>query len=351
MATIKKSMTGSERMLAACRHQSVDATPVWFMRQAGRSSPDYRKLREKYEMLTLAKTPDLAAKVTLMPVRDLGVDAAVLFADIMLALDGMGVPYHIEPETGPIIPTPIRTQAQIDAMTVLPAEEATPYVIETVKMVRAELKDAAALVGFAGAPFTLACYMIEGRPSRDYAQAKKMMFSHPDMWHSLMEKVTAAVIEYLRGQAKAGIQAAQIFDSWVGMLSPAQYRRYVLPYTTRIFAEVRRLGIPSIHFSADTSSLLELMADAGCDIVSVDWRVMLDDAWARIGYDKGIQGNLDPVLLLAPHDVVEEEARDVLRRAAGRPGHIFNLGHGILPQTHLADMRHLVEFVHDESRR
>ena len=346
-----RTMTGSQRMLAACRLQPVDATPVWFMRQAGRSFPQYRKLREKYDILTLARTPELSAQITLMPVRDLGVDAAVMFADIMLVLDGMGVPYHIEPETGPIIPTPIRTETQIDAITVIPAEEATPYVFQAIKLIRTELKDAAALVGFSGSPFTLACYMIEGRPSRDYAQAKKLMFSRPDLWHRLMEKVTQVVIRYLHAQVQAGIQAAQLFDSWVGILSPLQYQTYVLPYSTRIFAEVRKLGVPTIHFGTGAASLLELMASAGSDIMSVDWRVMLDDAWERIGHDKGIQGNLDPVLLLAPYEVVEEGARDVLRRAAGRPGHIFNLGHGVLPQTTPADLKRVVDFVHHESRR
>lgn len=339
-------MTGAQRMLAACRREPVDATPVWFMRQAGRSLADYRTLRERYDILTLATTPDLAAQVAIMPVDRLGVDACVLFADIMLPLTGMGVPYTIQPDIGPIIERPIRTEADVDAIRIVDAEEATPYVFETVRILRRELSDRAAVLGFSGAPFTLACYLVEGRPSRDYARAKAMMFGAPKLWHRLMSKITEVMVRYLHGQVEAGAQVIQLFDSWVGALSPAHYQAYVQPYSTRIFQELQPLGVPTVHFGTGAASLLELMAQAGSDIVSVDWRMGLDDAWARIGHDRGIQGNLDPAMVLAPWHAVQDGARDVLRRAGGRPGHVFNLGHGVLPQADPDVLARLVDFVH-----
>lgn len=342
-------MTGKARMVAACRLQAVDATPVWFMRQAGRCLADYRKLREKYEILTIAKTPDLSTQVTLMAVDRFGVDGAVLYADIMLVLDGMGLPFYIEPEIGPIIPQPVRTEADIDRLRVIPAEEATPYVFQAIRQIRRELGERAAVVGFAGGPFTLACYMIEGRPAREYAFAKSLMFSRPDLWHKLMGKITEVLVRYYRGQVEAGIHVAQLFDSWVGVLSPREYERFVLPYNRRIFAELRTLNIPSIHFGTGTASLLELMTKAGSDLVSVDWRVGLDEAWRRIGHDRGIQGNLDPTALLAPWETVAEETRDILRRAEGRRGHVFNLGHGVMPDTDPDYLARIVELVHEET--
>ena len=346
-------MTGAERMLAACRLLPVDATPVWFMRQAGRSFPEYRKLKEKHGLMTLFKTPELSTRITLMPVRQLNVDGAVMLADIMLPLEGMGLPYHIEPDTGPIIHDPVRTEADVDAIRVIEAEEATPYVFETIRALRQELGQSAAVIGFSGAPFILACYMIEGMPSRsrNYENAKKFMFSQPALWHRFMEKVTEVTIRYLRGQVEAGIQVAQLFDSWVGVLSPAQYEKFALPYSRKVLSATRALGVPTIHFGTGTASLLEQMASAGCDIVGVDWRVNLDDAWARIGYDRGIQGNLDPTIMLAGFEMVADGARDVLRRAGGRPGHIFNLGHGVLPDTDPDDLARLVELVHHETGR
>ena len=345
-----KQMTGAERMLAACQMQPVDATPVWFMRQAGRCFQEYRQLRERYEILTIAKTPELCAQVTLMPVKQLHVDAAVIFADIMLVLDGMGIPFHIEPDVGPIIPGPVRTEADVDAVRVIEAEDATPYLFEAIRALREELKDKAALLGFSGSPFTLGCYIIEGRPSRTYDVARSFMLTRPDLWHRLMEKITEVVVRYLRAQVQAGIQVAQLFDSWVGVLGPQQYEEFVLPYSRRIFEETRALGVPTIHFGTGNVSLLELMASVGCDLVSVDWRLPLDQAWARIGYDRGIQGNLDPAMLLAPFDVAREGARDILRRAGGRPGHVFNLGHGVPPDATPDDLARLVELVHEESQ-
>lgn len=341
-------MNGEARMLAACRRQPVDRTPVWYMRQAGRCLAEYRELRQRYDILTLAKTPELCARVTLLPVERFGVDGAVIFADIMLPLEAMGVPFEIQPEVGPIIHNPVRTAEDVARLRVVDGEEATPYVMEAIRLLRRELAGGkAALIGFSGAPFTLACYMIEGRPSRDYAKAKGLMFSEPRTWHTLMETVSEMMLRYLQAQVAAGVQVVQVFDSWVGILSPQDYAQYVLPYTRRIFEALRPLHVPTIHFGTGTAALLELMAAAGPDLVSVDWRVPLDEAWARIGYDKGIQGNLDPVLLLAPWERVKEGMHDVLRRAEGRPGHVFNLGHGVLQETDPDQLTRLAQAVHE----
>lgn len=339
------TMTGRAKMLAACRLEPVDTTPVWFMRQAGRALPEYRKLREIHDILEMAKTPDLATEISLMPIKRLDVDAAVLYADIMLVLEGMGLPYYIEPEIGPIVPQPLRSAEDVARLRIVPAEEATPYVFQAIRQIRDALGDEKAIVGFGGGPFTLACYMIEGRPSRDFGAAKGLMFAQPGIWHRLMETVTEVLVRYLRAQIDAGADIIQIFDSWAGGLSPLHYERYVLPYTRRIFTEIAALNVPTIHFATGAASLLELMAQAGSDVVSVDWRVPLDEAWRRIGSNKGIQGNLDPTLLGAPWETIEAEALDVLRRAGGRPGHIFNLGHGVMPDTTPDQLARLVELV------
>ena len=320
------------------------------MRQAGRCLPEYRALRAKYDFLTVAKTPELAAEATLMPVTRFGVDGAVLFADIMLPLEGMGVPFRIEPNVGPVIDHPIRTAADVEALRVLDGEEATPYVMDALRLLRPALGERAALLGFSGAPFTLACYLVEGRSSREYPQTKALMYGEPQLWHRLMETLTEVVIRYLQAQVAAGAEAVQLFDSWLGLLGPPANETYVLPYTRRIFAELRGAA-PTIHFSTGTVSLLDQIASAGSDLVSVDWRLPLDDAWSRVGFDRGIQGNLDSSLVLAPWEAVEAGARDVLRRANGRPGHIFNLGHGILPQSPPETLTRLVEFVHETSER
>lgn len=343
--------TGVGRFMDVCHHRRPDATPVWFMRQAGRCLAAYRELRTRYDILTLAKTPELCTEVTLMPVRELGVDAAVMFADIMLPLEGMGIDLEIQPDIGPIIHNPVRSMADVDRLRVIDPYEAVPYVLEAVRLVRRELEGRTAVIGFSGAPFTLACYMIEGCPSRDYARAKGLMFGQPEVWHALLQKLSVVVARYLTAQVAAGAQAVQLFDSWVGALSPADYRAYVFPHTRSIFDAVKDTGAPTIHFGTGTASLLEMMADAGGDLLSVDWRIGLDDAWRRIGYDRGIQGNLDPTRLLAGWDVVEEGASEVLRQAAGRPGHIFNLGHGVLPDTPPEHLRRLVDFVHERTGR
>jgi uroporphyrinogen decarboxylase len=343
-------MSGEERMLAACRREPVDTTPVWFMRQAGRCLADYRELRKRYDILTLAKTPELSAEVSTMPIAAFGVDAAVMFADIMLPMEAMGVPFIIEPEIGPIIHDPIRSAADVKRLRVVDAEEATPYVLEAIRLVRQQIAGKAALVGFSGAPFTLACYLIEGRPSRDYARAKGLMFSEPTVWHDLMHTLTEVIINYLRGQVQAGAQVIQLFDSWVGALAPLDYEEYVLPYSRRIFEALRTLNVPTIHFGTAAGGMLDLMAAAGSDMISLDWRVRLDSAWEQIGLDRGIQGNLDPTLLLAPFSAVEAGARRILDQAAGRPGHVFNLGHGVLPDTNPDDLARLVDFVHLAAR-
>lgn len=343
-------MTGSARMRAALLRQPVDSTPVWFMRQAGRCLPEYRALRERYDFLTVATTPELAVEATLMPVDRLGVDGAVLFADIMLPLASMGVPFQIEPGIGPVIENPIRTEAAINQLSAIPAAEATPYVFDAIRLLRQELGERAAVLGFAGAPFTLACYLVEGRGSREYPRAKALMYGQPELWHRLMQRITDATIDYLSGQAAAGADVVQLFDSWLGLIGPATYETHVLPYTSQIFDALRE-QVSTIHFSTGTTSLLAQIATSGCDTVSVDWRLPLDTAWERIGHDKAIQGNLDPTLVLAPWPAVEDGARDVLLRAGGRAGHIFNLGHGILPETDPEVLQRLVEFVHRTTTR
>ena len=343
-------MTGAERFLAAARREPVDCTPIWFMRQAGRILAGYRELRERYDIITLTRTPDLCAQVTLMPVNELGVDAAVLYADIMLPLIGMGVPFTIDPGVGPIIESPLRSEEDIDALRIVDPGEATPELFEAIRLVRRELDGTTAVIGFAGGPFTVASYMLEGRPTKDFAHTKGLLYSEPLLWHELMETLTEVTIRYLHAQVDAGVQAVQLFDSWAGTLARSDYETCVLPYSTRIFTALRE-RVPTIHFGTGTSHLLEHMARAGSDVVSVDWRLPIDEAWSRIGSDRGVQGNLEPAVLVAPFEVVAERARDVLRRAAGRAGHIFNLGHGVLPESPSDHLRRLTELVHAETLR
>ncbi len=340
-------MTGRQRFLAAAHMELVDTTPVWFMRQAGRSLPEYRALRERHDFMTVATTPDLAAAATLMPVDRLGVDAAVLFADIMLPLASLGVPFEIRPGVGPVITDPIRSEADVDRLSVVPAREATPYVMDALRSVKSELGERAAVLGFAGAPFTLACYLIEGRPAKEFPRAKALMYGQSKIWHHLMEKLTLVTVDYLQEQIAAGADAVQLFDSWLGLLDPVSYSDMVLPYTRRIFAAVTPLA-PTIHFSTGTAALLAEIASSGCTAVSVDWRLPLDIAWDQLGPSVAIQGNLDPALVLAPWPAVEVGVGDVLKRAGGRPGHIFNLGHGILPESDPEMLARVVRLVHGE---
>jgi uroporphyrinogen decarboxylase len=350
MATTTSRMTGQERFLSALRREPVDSTPVWFMRQAGRCLAEYRELREQHDILEITRTPELCSRVTMMPVEILGVDAAVLYADIMLPLYGMGVPFSIDPGVGPIIHAPVRSAAEIDALHIVdhPAE-ATPDLFEAIRIVRRELDGRTAVIGFAGAPFTVASYLIEGRPSKDHGLTKAMMIGAPELWDRLMSTLTEVTIRYLRAQIEAGVEAVQLFDSWIGAVSTRDYTRSVLPHVRRIFDALRDSGVPRIYFGTGCNHLLELMASAGSDVMSVDWRQPLDEAWRRVGEDRGLQGNLDPAVVLAPWDVVEREAKDVLERAAGRPGHVFNLGHGVLPDTPSDTLARLVELVHTQT--
>ena len=338
----------NDRLVRACRRETVDATPVWFMRQAGRSFAAYRRLRERFGILELAKRPDLCAEVTLMPVRELGVDGAVLFADIMLPLEPMGVELRIEPEIGPIIDRPVRSPADVAALRPFRPED-VGFTLDAIRLVKRELGGSAGIIGFSGAPFTLACYLIEGRPSRDFATAKSFMYREPAAWHDLMDRLATMVVGYLRAQVDAGADVVQVFDSWVGGLGPADYRTFVQPHVRRIFQALA--DVPTIHFGTGTAALLELMADSGGDVIGLDHRVSLADGWRRVGMDRGVQGNLYAARLLAGWGPTRSCALDVLRDAAGRPGHIFNLGHGVLPETDTDLLRRLVDLVHQETSR
>ncbi len=339
-------MTGRQRFLAAANLQPVDTTPVWFMRQAGRCLPEYRALRKQYSFMELAHTPELAVQATLMPVDRFDVDGAVLFADIMLPLEGMGVEFEIKPGVGPVIANPIRTMADVEALRVVGPEEGTPYVLEALRLLRSELGDRAAALGFAGAPWTLACYLVDGKPTKEYPKTKAMMYGQPDVWHALMEKLTQVTELYVQGQVEVGADVVQLFDSWLGLVDEDNYRTHVQPYTARIFASLRGKA-PTIHFSTGTNHLLTAIRDAQPNMVSVDWRVRLAEAWEIIGHDKGIQGNLDPTLLFAPWPTIASAATDILQQADGRHGHIFNLGHGIHPETDPDNLLRLTQFVHN----
>ena len=335
----------ADRLLAAARGLPVDRTPVWFMRQAGRSLPGYRGLRERYSLAEIVARPELCAEVTLEPVRRLGVDAAVMFADIMLPLAGMGVEFELVDGVGPVIERPLRSPAGVDALRVPEGEEAAPAVMAAVRGVAAE--SPVPLICFSGAPFTLAAYLIEGGPSRDFQLTKRFMYQEQRAFDLLLEKLARTMIGYLRAQVAAGAAAVQLFDSWVGALSPADYAATVLPHTRRIFEGLGDLGVPRIHFGTGTAGLLELIAGSGCDVVGLDWRIDLDAAWARLRPNLAVQGNVDPAVLLGPPELIEARARAVLRAAGGRPGHIFNLGHGVLPETPLENLQRLVATVRE----
>jgi uroporphyrinogen decarboxylase len=339
-----------DRFLRACRGQAVDATPVWFMRQAGRYLPEYRKLRGESDVLTLTRDPEAAAEIALQPVRRMDVDAAILFSDIMVPVAAVGVGVQIVANQGPTIDEPFTSEADFSRLRPLEPSEDVPYTLETIRLLLKELE--IPLVGFAGAPFTLASYLIEGQPSRDHVKTKALMLDQPATWAGFMRALTEhIVLPYLRAQAEAGVHAIQLFDSWAGTLSPEDYRAHVLPWSSRIFEGLREYELPLIHFGTGTGELLGMMREAGATVVGVDWRVPLDAAWERIGYDCGIQGNLEPAACLGRWEVVERKAVSVLRRAAGRPGHIFNLGHGVLPQTPPENLARLVDLVHERTAR
>jgi uroporphyrinogen decarboxylase len=335
----------NDRFLRACRREVVDRTPVWFMRQAGRYLPEYRALRGDRDLLETCRTPELAVELTLQPLRRMDLDAAILFSDIMVPVAEMGVDVRIEPGVGPVVDQPVRTHRDVERLRPpLEVEAGVSYVMESIRLLGKEL--AVPLIGFAGAPFTLASYLVEGGPSRGQERTKALMHGDRRTWHHLMSSLTAMVVTYLRAQVEAGVQAVQVFDSWVGSLDPADYSHFVLPHMREIFSGLADLGVPRIHFGVGTGELLGLMRDAGADVVGLDWRVLLNEGWERVGFDMAVQGNLDPAVCLAPWEAVELKSLAVLRRAGGRPGHIFNLGHGVLPDTPPETMERLVELVH-----
>ena len=340
--------------LAACRSRPTTHTPVWFMRQAGRSLPEYRAVRGEGSILDAIRQPDLATEITLQPVRRYGVDAAVLYSDIVVPVHAIGFGVDVAPGTGPVVAEPFRTRADLGRLRPLEPEEDTPYVLETVRLLVKEL--AVPLIGFAGAPFTVASYLVEGRPSRTYARTKALMLGDEALWHDLMDRLAGLALGSLRSQVGAGAQAVQLFDSWAGALSPADYARYVLPHSQRVLEGLADLDVPRIHFGVDTGELLGLLTRAGPDVVGVDWRTPLDAARRRIdaaagGRAVGVQGNLDPAVCLCPWEVVETKVREVLAANGDRPGHVFNLGHGVLPETDPGILEQVVTAVHELTGR
>ena len=334
-------------LLRAARREPSGGTPVWFMRQAGRYMAEYRKIRERHGILEICAQPELAAEVTLQPVRRFGVDAAILFADILLPVVPMGLGLRFATGEGPVIDRPVRSGADVAALRTFAPEEGLSHVLEAVRLVRRELDGAVPLIGFAGAPFTLASYMIEGGSSRNFVETKRLMLGAPAVWHALMHTLADVIGAFVRAQVAAGAQVIQLFDSWVGTLSPADYRRFVLPYSHAVFAAVAETGVPAIHFGTGTATLLEAMAEAGGDVVGLDWRITLEEGWRRVGATRAVQGNLDPAALFAPRAELAGRVRDVLRRAGGRAGHIFNVGHGILPHTPVDAVQAVVDLVHE----
>ena len=335
-------------LVRAARLEPTERTPVWFMRQAGRSLPEYREIRKTHTLFEVCREPELCAEVTLQPVRRHDVDAAVMFADIVLPLLGMGVDVELVENVGPVIDRPVRTAADLSRLTVPEPDEAVPYLLESIAIVRRELRPEQAVIGFCGGPFTVAGYLVEGKPSRDFLNVKRLMYGEPATWHALMEKLADTFARYVAAQARAGADVIQLFDSWVGALSPQDYEEFVQPYSRRI---LDALEVPTIHFGTGTATLLEAMRDAGGDVIGLDWRIPLDLGWDRVGEDRGVQGNLDPTVLFGPWERVESAALDVLARAAGRPGHVFNLGHGVLPETDPDVLGRLRVLVHEQTAR
>jgi uroporphyrinogen decarboxylase len=339
-------MAMSARFLQACRREAVDATPVWFMRQAGRYMAEYRAIREKHSLLEICYQPELAAEVALQPVRALGVDAAILFADILLPAIPLGVGLEFAKGEGPILQNPVRDMSDVRRLRTVDPETDLGYVLAAIRILRAELKDVP-LIGFCGGPFTVASYIVEGGASRDFIRTKTMMYSDPETWHALMHTLTRVLAPYLVAQIAAGAQAVQVFDSWVGTLSPADYVEFVQPYSARLLAAAQETGVPVIHFGTGTATLLPAMKAAGGSVLGLDWRVPLDDGWRLVGHEVAVQGNLDPAVLFAPPSEIRRSVHEVLRRAEGRPGHIFNLGHGISEHTPVDSVKAVGELVHE----
>ena len=338
-------MARSDRFLKACRQELPDCTPIWLMRQAGRYMEEYRRVRERHSFMEMCKTPELAVEVTLQPIRRFDLDAAIIFSDILLPLEKMGVALQFTDTGGPAIGKPLRSKQDVDAMRAIDPEQDLAYVLSALEMTRAELAGKVPLIGFSGAPFTLASYLIEGGGSKHYQLTKSFMYRETKLFHLLMEKLTDMALAYLNAQIRHGAQAVQVFDSWIGILSVMDYREYVMDHMKRLFAGLDP-SVPRIHFGVGTCHLLGLMRDAGGDVIGVDWRVPIDEAWDSMGRTRAIQGNLDPVTLFGPEDYLERQVRDILRRAGGAGGHIFNLGHGILPATPVESVDRLVRTVH-----
>jgi uroporphyrinogen decarboxylase len=332
--------------MRACRREPVPYTPIWLMRQAGRYMPEYRAVRAKTNFLELCKTPSLAAEVTVTAAERLGVDAAIIFADILLILEPMGVDLEFAHGEGPVIHNPVRQASDVDRLLQLEDVSALEFVNEAIRQTRRALKPDVPLIGFSGAPFTLASYLTEGGGSKNYVHTKRLMYNDSGAWHAMMSLIAASLVKYLNAQVDAGAQAIQIFDSWVGCLSPDDYREFVLPHTRAVIQNVKP-GVPVIHFGTGTATLLELLREAGGDVIGLDWRVRLDEGWRRVGHDVAVMGNLDPVALFADREVLLAQATRILDQAGGRPGHIFNLGHGILPETPVENVIALVDMVHE----
>ncbi len=334
--------------LMACRRQPTEYTPIWLMRQAGRYMKEYCALRKKYSFLEMCKNPELAAQVTLQPIERFKLDAAIIFSDILIPLEPMGVEFEFAKGEGPVFHHPLREMRDVEKLRIIEPEEELSFLMKAIQMVRNELEGKIPLIGFSGAPFTLASYIIEGGHSKNYILTKGLMYQNRPIWDALMEKISEVLIRYLNAQIRSGVQALQLFDSWVGCLSPSDYERYVLPFSKKVISGVGK-SVPLIHFATSSATLLDRMKRAGGDVIGVDWRVDIREAWARIGYDVAIQGNLDPVILFGPVELIKKEVRRILELAEGRPGHIFNLGHGILPDTPVENVIALVDMVHEYS--
>jgi uroporphyrinogen decarboxylase len=333
-------------LVRAARREPTERTPVWFMRQAGRSLPEYREIRERFGLFEVCRQPELCAEVTLQPVRRYDVDAAVMFADIMLPVLGMGIDVDLVENVGPVVSRPIETMADVERLRVPEPEESVPFVLEAVRITRRELRADQAVVGFCGGPFTVAGYLVEGRPSREFLKVKTMMYREPETWHALMERLVDTFSRYVAAKVEAGADVIQVFDSWVGALSPSDYAEFVAPYSARILGAVEA---PTIHFGTGTAHLLRDLTVAGGDVIGLDWRIPLDRGWEEVGGDRGVQGNLEPAVLLGPWERVEAETLAILAAAGGRPGHIFNLGHGVLPATDPDDLGRLAGLVQERT--
>ncbi|HUL00290.1 MAG TPA: uroporphyrinogen decarboxylase [Nitrospirota bacterium] len=343
-------MSRADRFLKACRRAPVDCTPIWIMRQAGRYLPEYREIRSKYSFLEMCKIPEIAAEVTLQPIRRFEVDAAIIFADILLPLEPMGLSLEFADGGGPVIHSPIRSIADVHRLRPIDAAEQLDYLMNAIKLVIKEINGKVPLIGFSGAPFTLASYIIEGGSSKNYEYTKKLMFTEPATWHKLLDYLTANIINYLNAQIDAGVQAVQLFDSWVGTLSPTDYREFIFPHQKHVIAGINKT-VPLIHFAHGATHLLGMVAEAGGDVIGLDWRCDLDIAWKHVGYDKGVQGNLDPLALFGTKTFIRKRTKEILDRAGNRNGHIMNLGHGILQQTSVENAADFIDATHELSRR